>query len=149
MLTFSSITEALDYAICREDDAVRFYTALAKTMERRDMRDILMEFAEEERSHSDMLSALRDGGTLAFPEGYTVTLDIEDDDQDDRVAPSSDMEYCDALKLAVGREMASIKLYTVLGEDAADPEQKKLFDKLVQEEVRHKLRFELDLDACS
>lgn len=149
MLTFSSISEVLDYAICREDDAARFYTDLAGKMERKEMRDIFIEFAEEERSHSDALTALRDKGRTSFPEGYTVTLDIEDDDEEDRIVPSADMSYCDALKLAIAREMASIKLYTALGEDAAGPEQKRLFETLVQEEVRHKLRFELDYDACS
>jgi rubrerythrin len=60
--------------------------------------------------------------------------------------PSDDMEYADALTLAMKREKAAFKLYTTLAERTGIPEIKKTFQALAVEESKHKLRFELEYD---
>ena len=56
------------------------------------------------------------------------------------------MSYQDALTLAMKKEKAAFRMYTVLADKATDPVVKTLFLKLAQEESKHKLRFEIEYD---
>ena len=58
------------------------------------------------------------------------------------VRPSGELDYQDALILAMKREEAAFSLYTHLSKLAADKELKRIFTALAQEEAKHKLHFE-------
>ena len=60
--------------------------------------------------------------------------------------PKPDMDYRDALVLAMQKEKAAFKLYTALAAASEDEALKSLFLSLAQEEAKHKLRFELEYD---
>jgi rubrerythrin len=62
------------------------------------------------------------------------------------VDPTPDMDYQDALVLAMNKEKAAFRLYMDLSEKANNEEMKQLFLSLAQEESKHKLRFELEYD---
>ena len=57
-----------------------------------------------------------------------------------------ELNYEQALVLAMKREKAAFRLYLTLSERVKDTEYKNLFLSLAQEESRHKLRFELEYD---
>jgi rubrerythrin len=59
---------------------------------------------------------------------------------------SPDMNYQETLLLAIKREEKSVKLYQDLSKRAAEPELKKMFQVLAQEESKHKLNLETEYD---
>ena len=56
------------------------------------------------------------------------------------------MSYQEAIILAMKKEKAAYKLYTTLATRVNDPDMKKVFLSLAQEEAKHKLRFEVEYD---
>ena len=60
--------------------------------------------------------------------------------------PGPDMDYQNALVLAMKQEKAAFRLYLDLANQVTNEEQKSLFLSLAQEETRHKLRFEIEYD---
>ena len=62
------------------------------------------------------------------------------------VAPRPQMSLAEILILAMKREKAAFSLYTRLASMISDPDVRKLFLALAQEEAKHKLRFEIEYD---
>ena len=103
-----SVDEILDFAIAAEVAANRFYLELAAKMETGAMRKALEEFAEEELKHKAILEGVKQGG--AFDSGDVADLKIADYVVD--VEPRPDMDYQEALILAMKREKAAFRLYS-------------------------------------
>lgn len=57
-----------------------------------------------------------------------------------------DLNYQDALIVAMKEEKAAFKLYSDLAGKTNDTEAKSIFLMLAQEEAKHKLRFEIEYD---
>ena len=58
----------------------------------------------------------------------------------------SELDYQQALIVAMKKEKAAFKLYTNLAEHTEQQEYRHLFRALAQEEAKHKLRFEIEYD---
>ncbi len=144
MDTFNSIHEILDFAMQSEQDAVDFYTSLAEKMQNEEMKDVFLQFAREEVGHKARLQKIKDEGLFDMEADKVRDLKIADYVVHNKT--SDDMEYRDALVLAMKREKAAFKLYTRLSERTDQPELKTVFQALAIEESKHKLRFELEYD---
>jgi len=144
MKNFESIDEILDFAIQAEQGAVNLYTGLAEKSRIKEMKEVFMEFAKEEMGHKAHLLKIKEEGIIDLPNEKVNDLRISDYTGD--VAPSDDMDYSQALVLAMSQEKAAFKLYSKLAERAPDQQYKNLFLGLAQEEAKHKLRFELEYD---
>ncbi len=144
MKTFDSINEILDFAMQSEQDAVDFYTALAKKMQNEEMKGVFLQFAEEEVGHKARLQKIKDEGLFDMEADKVRDLKIAD--YVVHTGTTEDMEYSDALVLAMKREKAAFRLYINLSERTDHPELKKVFQALAVEESKHKLRFELEYD---
>ena len=59
---------------------------------------------------------------------------------------STDMDYQQALIVAMKKEKAAFRLYTNLANIVDDPNLSTVFQALAQEEAKHKLRFEIEYD---
>ena len=144
MKTFNSIDEVLDFAMKSEQDAVDFYSSLAARMQNEEMRDVFLQFAQEEVGHKARLQRIKD--EKLFDMEVEKVNDLKISDYVVSAKPSEDMEYSDALVLAMKREKAAFKLYTKLAERTENQELKTVFQALAIEESKHKLRFELEYD---
>ncbi len=144
MNTFNSINEILDFAMQSEQDAVDFYTSLAEKMQNEEMKDVFLQFAREEVRHKARLQKIKDEGLFDMEADKVRDLKIAD--YVVHTKTNEDMEYRDALVLAMKREKAAFKLYTNLSERTDQPKLKKVFQALAVEESKHKLRFELEYD---
>ncbi len=144
MQTFNSIDEVLDFAMNSEQEAVDFYNSLAARMKNQEMKDVFLQFAQEEVSHKARLQKIKDEGL--FDMDVEKVRDLKIADYVVRSKATDDMEYRDALVLAMKREKAAFKLYTNLSERTEHPGLKKVFQALAVEESKHKLRFELEYD---
>lgn len=144
MKEFESINDILDFAMNEEQQAVEFYTNLAKQASTDDMRQIFEEFANEEISHKARLMKIKEEGSFSASEEKVADMKIADYAVSVEVSP--DMSYQDALVVAMKKEKAAFKLYSALAKRAPSEEMKNLFLSLAQEESKHKLRFELEYD---
>jgi rubrerythrin len=144
MKTFSSLDEILDFAMNAEQEAVDFYTQLASQQKNQQIREVFLEFAREEVNHKARLQQIK-VERLFDMEADKVT-DLKIADYVISAKPSPDMEYADALVLAMKKEKAAFKLYTALSERTDNAELSKVFKALAIEESKHKLRFEVEYD---
>lgn len=143
-MKFESMDEILDYAVGKEEGAARFYGDLAGMTRNPGMRVAFSEFAEEEKRHKEILLGIKsDKGHLPAPE---KVMDLKMTDYLVDMKPSPDMNYQDALILAMKEEKAAYKLYTDLAAMTDVGSLKATFLALAQEEAKHKLRFEIEYD---
>ncbi|MBI4965667.1 MAG: ferritin family protein [Desulfomonile tiedjei] len=144
MEQWKSVDEVLDFAIGQEEQAAQFYTDLAGRMDRPWMSKIFTDFAKEEMGHKRKLLDVKAGKKLAPVEGKVLDLKIGDYLVD--VEPTADMDYQQALILAMKKEKKAFKMYTDLAATTEDENLQILFSGLAQEEAKHKLRFEIEYD---
>ena len=144
MKQFGSFEDILDYAIKEEEAAAAFYTDLANKMDRPAMREAFEGFAREEQGHKEILLRVKAGGVAGFGSAQVADLKIGDFLVD--VEPSADMDYQQALVLAMKKEKAAFRMYSELAEVAEDASLKETLRNLAQEEAKHKLRFEVEYD---
>jgi rubrerythrin len=138
------LDEILDYAINNEIEAFNFYTSLAAKAKKPLMKQVFLNFASEEEGHKKLLEDVRDGKKVKLGSDKVTDLKIADYTVD--VKPTDDMSYQDILTLAMKKEKAAFALYTDLSDITKDPQGKKIFNSLAQQEAKHKLRFELEYD---
>lgn len=144
MKTFSSLDEILDFAINAEQEAVDFYNQLATQQKNPQIRAVFLEFASEEVNHKARLQKIKE--ERIFDMEVEKVTDLKIADYAVSAKPSPNMEYADALVLAMKKEKAAFKLYTALAERTENVELSRVFKALAIEESKHKLRFELEYD---
>lgn len=144
MNEFRNIDDILDFAIEREQDAVNFYNKLAASARNADMKTTFEQFAQEEMGHKAKLLKIKVEGINALKNEKVQDLKIAD--YIVREEHRGELNYEQALVLAMKREKAAFRLYLTLSERVQDTEYKNLFLSLAQEESSHKLRFELEYD---
>ena len=143
-MNFDSMNQILDFAIEREQEAAAFYTGLADGSEHKHMKEIFLGFAAEERGHEAKLKAVKDGKQMVSAEKRVLDLKIGDNLAKVEMKPN--LDYQDALILAMKAEKAAFRLYSDLAAATDDANLRTLFLGLAQEEAKHKLRFEIEYD---
>lgn len=141
---FGSITEILDFAIEKEQEACQFYADWAKKLAAPNLRDMFENFAREELKHKENLIGVQKGSTFQPSAKQVTDLKIVDYLVD--IMPSPNMDYQEALIIAMKREKASFKLYNDLATVAGAGNLQSLFTALAQEEAKHKLRLETEYE---
>ena len=107
------------------------------------MRGVFEGFAKEEEEHKARLEAVKKGqGGLSSEkvQGLAIadyTVDVE---------AKGEMDYQEALIIAMNKEKSAFMLYSRLAEASEDEKVRDMFLMLAQEEARHKLRFEVEYD---
>lgn len=149
---FGSINEILDFAIEKEQEASQFYAEWARklTSPRLDpdhlflLRNMFEHFAQEELKHKEKLIRVQKGSPFQ-PSTKPVT-DLKIVDYLIDIMPSPNMDYQEALIIAMKREKSSLKLYNDLAELASSEDMRSIFTALAQEEAKHKLRLETEYE---
>ena len=144
MTDWSSVNEVLDFAIAEEQAAAEFYTRLAGQMTKPMMQQVFETFAQEEVGHKKKLQAVREGGAFEAVEGSVADLKIAEYVID--IEPATDMDYQQALLVAMKKEKAAFKLYKDLAASTDSGHIRQVFLTLAQEEAKHKLYFEVEYD---
>lgn len=134
--TFKDIVQQ---AIRKEADAAMFYQ-MASERAKPGMDKMFKELAEEERGHKKMLEEL-DTAKLGSYE-FSEVPDLKISEYLEDIPYSRDMDYQDILRYAMKSEEKSRNFYLRSAERCEDPDLKKLFQMLAQEEAKHKLTFE-------
>jgi desulfoferrodoxin-like iron-binding protein len=138
--TFKAVNEILDFAIEKEEEARQFYLDWSKKLENKALAEQFVLFAGEENKHKEKLLRVKAGSTFK-PDAKQVT-DLKIVDYLVDIVPAPEMDYQEALIVAMRREKASFKLYSDLAAMAGDEGLRDTFLALAQEEAKHKLRLE-------
>ncbi len=143
MAEFETIEEILELAIAREEDSHIFMMALAARMINQEMRKVFEELAAEELEHKARLEL------EVVKTGRVVTdskkkLYYETNDYAEDVGSEIDMDYKDMLTMAMQKEESSFRLYVDLASRVTNEDAYETFLALAEEEVRHKMRFEME-----
>ena len=144
MEKFESVEEILDFAIKREEDAIKFYTELANQTTNKQMSHVFTDFAREEQGHKKKLVAIKEGRRFS-PSKQTIQ-NLKIGDYLVEVTPGPNVTYQEALIIAMKKEKAAFRLYHDLASSTDNQELRSLFLSLAQEEAKHKLRFEIEYD---
>lgn len=132
--------EIIDFAIEREQEAVKFYGELQGLVHFKARKEMLKELEDMEKGHVRALENIRAGITSIREIPKTQNLKVSD--YLVAAKPAPEMSYQDIIITAMKREEASSQLYADLANLSAEPAIKELFQRLTAEEQGHKLHFE-------
>jgi rubrerythrin len=144
-MNFKSVDDVLDFAIAREEEAASFYKDLATKMSNPHTKQLFELFSKEEMGHKLKLLNIKDDKSLIPVEKEIRSLSLADYLVDIEVTPQ--MNYQEALIVAMKKEKAAFKLYNDLASATNEPSVRAIFQILSQEEAKHKLRFEIEYDG--
>jgi len=131
---------ALQIAIESEIEAYEFYLNISHKMNEEDMKGMFLKFAEEEKKHKVLLEGVLTKGSFELvPQ---ETRDYKVSEMLDQPRLSDDMKPEDAIALAMKKEEAAMKHYSVLADVSADKDLKRLFADLASMERQHKFKLE-------
>lgn len=143
MLENQTSCDTIRLAIQRELDAYHFFIALSKSVKKSGIKCLLKDLAKEELGHKDRLEL------ELMKQGDVVTADERPQRENPyRVEAEewADMDYGDLLKLCTEKENISFRLYVDMAANLQDDDIRKTLLALAEEELRHKLRFRMELE---
>lgn len=136
--------EILEFAVAREVEAYHFFMALASRVTNPETRRAFEGFAKEELEHKAKLELeiMKIGKSVLVVEEEAPKS--EEDFMVSADGPPLDMAYKDILKLGMEKEEASFRTYVNLLGNVDNEESREVLLAIAEEEVKHKLRFELE-----
>jgi rubrerythrin len=156
-MDFESLKDLIAFAIEKEVEAADFYEENSKAESMSGKKEMLLEFAAEERKHQQLLETylnqcVSDGlegfkGDECIIDGldnykFKWITDIKRSNYVDEIEYKPGMAYNELLLLAMKREENALALYNKLLAEADTDGAKTLFKMLCQEEAKHKLYLE-------
>jgi rubrerythrin len=142
--TFSSLAEVLEFAIQREVEAAASYGRLAECSRQAAAQELLLDLQRQEKKHEEILRDLAAGRLVPLFHQEVPDMKISEYVIEEPV--DADSGFQDLLILAAKKEAKAAKLYTELRSRVTDPEHRRLFDFLIQEEREHKFRLEQEYE---
>lgn len=132
--------EIIDFAVENEVEAYEFYRDAAVKLNDEHLKEVFGDLAKEELEHKRFLEEFASSGI------ETIKLD---DVSDYKIAETLDtpklsveMNFIDAISLAIKKEQEAMDMYRNLADACLDKEQKDLFVGLEKMEKMHKARLE-------
>jgi len=140
------LTELLNTAIYKEIASEAFYIAGKKKTQDPGARALMKELAGEELRHSQLLKNLKEKGLgkLGWQREKVPNLMISEYLTGGETLEGTGLQ--DTLIFAMKREQQSIEFYSRLMSMMRDEAAKRVCERLVHEELRHKLRLEIFYD---
>ena len=134
------ISEAIETAIRMETDAMAFYNEAASKAQHPFGREMFKGFVKDEKRHLEMLQNILKGIGLnedqTGPRHEIKTVFSMLKDQMMKRVEAVQSEF-DAVKIALDMEKEGFDFYRKAAANAASPDEKKLFEILVNEENEH------------
>ncbi|NIM98308.1 MAG: hypothetical protein GTO24_09600 [candidate division Zixibacteria bacterium] len=124
--------EALSLAIYNEQSAFDFYTKLSDTIKNQSGKEKFKFLAADEKRHRELLEGhyKKVSGGKEFPFDSTKVKTIKVEVRDDTTAS-------EALDMGIKAEKEAYEFYKKSAEESRDPDAKKMFLMLAEQEDRH------------
>lgn len=139
-MEFRTIEDILEFALEKEDAAYRLYKSAAKMSLNASAKKLFEEMAEQEASHKRFIQQLDKEKIAQYAFKKIPDLKISEYLVD--VPYRGDMTYQEILVYSMKSEEKSCRLYSEAETLTDDPELKKLFLMLANEERKHKFYLE-------
>jgi rubrerythrin len=147
-MSFNDLKAIINFAIEKEKEAADFYLEVSNEESMLGARQMLIEFAGEEKKHQALLENMLEKGINESLSDYKFKW-IKDLKRSNYVTDmdyKQGMAFNDILLVAMKREEKALELYNTLQEKAENSDQKNIFKMLCQEEAKHKLALETLFD---
>jgi len=143
--TCKTVHDVLQFAIQGEIEAAKGYGEMARKTKTPGLKTMLLELQSEEQNHKKLLEDLAAGKVVPLPTGEIEDLRISDYLIEGPLDEGSSLQ--DLLIFAAKKEAKAVELYTRLLGECPLPEQKRLFEFLIQQEKSHKLKLEKEYET--
>lgn len=144
----STIGEVIELAIAREVQAAQFYVELADRVVNPAMRALFERLAEEELRHKARLELeMMKEGLVTTTVGRLFEVDAPD--YEAKELAESNIEYREALALAIRKERGAFRFYVELAGVVAERHMHEVLLDLAEEEARHLLKFEAEYNRLT
>ena len=148
-MKFKSLRDIFKFAVSKEESAVQFYQNLAMCVKNSQIIAVFVALAQREEGHVENLKL----------EMVKFGFRVEDDEQDSESEgeneyfeldiQAQEMSSIDALRLGIQKERSAFRLYSELMVLADNGDARKVFFELAEEEMRHVLQLEREIEALS
>jgi len=137
-----TISEVIDKAIQREEEAYTFYMELYDQIEDVSAKDTLEWIAGEEKKHKTFLVDYREGkyGSKALRMSEVVHYKIAEHQEEPEIG--KDMKREDVFLIASHRESRSYRFYSELAAMHSTGEVRDMLTRIANEELKHKEKME-------
>lgn len=130
----------IEEAVNREDDSYTFYKNAAEKCKDPQTKSLFERLSNEELKHKDYLQKFLDtqANTINIDdtEDYKLSQDI------DRPRLTTEMDFKEAIKLAIKREEEAMEMYADIANSCLDKGEKDIFSGLSKMEKMHKTELE-------
>jgi rubrerythrin len=142
MVDVEKVAQILQTAIEKETEAHRFYSAVAELISDEKARGMFQKFADDEIKHKQRLELeiIKLGKVAKISKDVDVQLTVES---------GFSLSYKEALVMGIQKEDASFQLYIESITATNDLQLRNLFMRLAEEEVKHKIKFEVEYNRLS
>lgn len=140
------LAELLDTAISREIASQALYIAGQRKTQDPGAKALMKELAEEELKHSQLLRDIKEKGLAQAGWQRNEVLNLRISEYLTGGETLEGAELQDTLIFAMKREQQSIEFYSRLMSVMRDKAAKEMCERLIHEELRHKLRLEIFYD---
>jgi len=143
-----SFAEIMSYATIAEDNAIAFYQGAAAKASQASVKKFLGELAAMEAEHKRHLEELirKFEKSKRIPRLHKEIHSLGYAELIKPVALDADASYKDAIEAAMVKEREAVATYEKLAIYVDDPDAKKVFKLLLEEEKKHLRRFETEYD---
>ncbi|SRR6056297_1425648 len=135
-----SMEDVVAFAIDREEKARDFYLQCMQRAQRKGIKEFFREMADEEARHRDLLKEQDMSGEPEFAEPAGEDLRLSDFMVD--VAFRPDINYQQALTMAMKKEEKAHAFYAAWKKRCSSEKSAGVFDFLANEELKHKRKIE-------
>ena len=144
------LSEVLDKAIQREEEAYQFYMDILNQIEDKSAKETIEWVAGEEQKHKDFLVNYREGrygsDSLRMSDVVHYKIAEHQEEPHPRQGPieaiAKDMRREDVFLVASHRELKSYRFYTELAELHSRGDTKEMLLRIANEELKHKEKME-------
>lgn len=143
-MALKSFKEIIQFAIKREEDAIRSYGEMAEKTNMPGLKKLLLDLQSEEKNHKKMLENISQEKLKSYEVKKVPDLKITDYLLEEPMEP--EMNFQELLIYAAKKEQRAADLYSELASQAQDEDMKKTFEFMVQQEKSHKLKLEKEYE---
>jgi rubrerythrin len=140
-----TVQDVLRFAVQREIEAAQGYGEMARKTKDPSLKTLLLELQSDEQNHRKLLEDLAAANIVPWMTGNVEDLRISDYLIEEPLGEGSGFQGL--LIFAAKKEAKAIELYARLRDECPRPEQKRLFEFLIQQEKSHKLKLEKEYET--
>jgi rubrerythrin len=149
-MEFKTIPEILVFSISKEQASIRFYQNLLSQLTDSTTKSLFKVLIQKEQEHIELLQLEIEklGLTVDTGEDAGGAL-FRWDERIEAEAQTRDMNFVEALLLAIQKERAAFRLYATLIAAVKDEELVEVLMELAEEEMRHVLQLEREYESIT